>query len=60
MDLWIERNIQNYQKLEKVYAVFGALIFPQEQFVNEIFNVWGIGRQSAKIEIITQVDGLKF
>ena len=31
MDLWIERNIQNYQKLEKVYAEFGSLIFPQEQ-----------------------------
>ena len=60
MDLWIERNIQNYQKLEKVYSEFGAPIFPEEQFSNENFNVWGIGREPSKIEIITQVDGLEF
>ena len=60
MDLWIERNSQNYQKLKKVYAEFGAPIFPEEQFADENFNVWGIGREPSKIEILTQVDGLKF
>lgn len=60
MDLWIERKSQNYQKLEKVYAEFGAPIFPKEQFSNENFNVWGIGREPSKIEILTQVDGLTF
>jgi hypothetical protein len=60
MDLWIVRNSQNYQKLKKVYAEFGAPIFPEEQFLNENFNVWGIGREPSKIKILTQVDGLKF
>ena len=36
MDLLIERNIQNYQKLEKVYAEFGSPIFPQEHLEMKI------------------------
>ena len=60
MDLWIERTNENYQKLKKVYLDFSAPIFPEEQFSNPIFNVWGIGVEPSKIEILTQVDGLLF
>ncbi len=60
MDLWIERTDYNYQKLKKVYLDFRAPIFPQEQFSNDSFNVWGIGIEPTKIEILTQVDGLIF
>ena len=60
MDLWIERTEDNYQKLRKVYFDFSAPIFPQEQFSNHKFNVWGIGVEPTKIEIVTQVDGLIF
>lgn len=60
MDLWIERTDENYQKLKKVYLDFNAPIFPEEQFTNHKFNVWGIGVEPSKIEILTQVDGLLF
>jgi hypothetical protein len=60
MDLWIERTDENYQKLKKVYRDFSAPIFPEEQFSNPKFNVWGIGVEPSKIEILTQVDGLLF
>ena len=60
MDLWIDRTDENYQKLKKVYQDFCAPIFPEEQFSNPEFNVWGIGVEQSKIEILTQVDGLFF
>jgi hypothetical protein len=60
IDLWIERTDANYEKLIKVYLDFSAPIFPEEQFSNPKFNVWGIGVEPSKIEILTQVDGLLF
>lgn len=60
MDLWIERTDDNYQKIKKVYLDFSAPIFPEEEFSNHKFNVWGIGIEPSKIEIVTQVDGLSF
>ena len=60
IDLWIERTDTNYEKLIKVYLDFSAPIFPKEQFLNPKFNVWGIGVEPSKIEILTQVDGLLF
>lgn len=60
MDLWIDRTDENYKKLKKVYIDFSAPIFPEEEFSNPKFNVWGIGVEPSKIEILTQVDGLQF
>lgn len=60
MDLWIERTENNYNKLKKVYLDFCAPIFPEEEFSNHEFNVWGIGVEPSKIEILTKVDGLAF
>lgn len=60
MDLWIDRTNENYKKLKKVYLDFSAPIFPEEEFSNPKFNVWGIGVEPSKIEILTQVDGLLF
>jgi hypothetical protein len=60
MDLWIERTTENYQKLVSVYSDFSAPIFPEEQFFDKTINVWGIGIEPTKIEILTEVDGLTF
>ena len=60
MDLWIERTNDNYQKIKSVYHDFSAPIFSKEEFENPNFNVWGIGVEPSKIEILTQVDGLVF
>lgn len=60
LDLWIDRTPKNYSKLKKVYADFGAPIFPSEEFQNDKFDVWGIGIEPSKIELLTNVDGLIF
>ena len=60
MDLWLDRTSENYDKLKKVYSDFGAPIFPYEQFLNGKYDVWGIGVEPSRIEILTHVDGLVF
>ena len=60
LDLWIDKSSNNYNKLKKVYLDFGAPIFSENDFENETINVWGIGVEPRKIEILTHVDGLVF
>ena len=43
-----------------MYRDFGVPIFPESEFLGDSYNVWGIGREPSKIEILTQVDGLVF
>lgn len=58
--LWVEKSSENYHKLKIVYQDFGVPIFPESEFLGDSYNVWGIGREPSKIEILTQVDGLVF
>ncbi|WP_395053782.1 DUF6036 family nucleotidyltransferase [Flavobacterium sp.] len=60
LDVWIERSSNNYHKLKKVYSDFGAPIFSEEDFMSEKLDVWSIGVEPRKIEILTNVDGLIF
>lgn len=60
LDLWLNKTSENYKKLEQVYSDFGAPIFPYEEFLNDKFDVWSIGIEPTKIEILTHVDGLEF
>ena len=60
LDLWINQNSENYKKLKQVYGDFGAPIFSIEDFESEKFDVWSIGVEPRKIEIITKVSGLNF
>lgn len=60
IDLWVEKSEENYRKLEKVYSDFYAPIFSIEDFLSSSIDVWGIGVEPIKIEILTQVDGLTF
>ena len=60
LDLWIDQTSENYNKLRKVYLDFGAPIFSEEDFNNEKIDVWSIGVEPRKIEILTKVTGLKF
>ena len=60
LDLWIDQTSENYNKLRKVYFDFGAPIFSEEEFNNEKIDVWSIGVEPRKIEILTKVTGLKF
>ena len=60
LDLWIDQTSENYNKLRKVYLGFGAPIFSEEEFNNEKIDVWSIGVEPRKIEILTKVTGLNF
>ncbi|WP_395044710.1 hypothetical protein [Flavobacterium sp.] len=60
LDLWINKNSENYNKLQQVYNDFGAPIFSIEDFESEKFDVWSIGVEPRKIEILTKVSGLNF
>lgn len=60
LDLWVHKSSENYVKLKKAYTDFGAPIFSEIDFVNEKIDVWGIGVEPRKIEILTHVDGLIF
>ncbi|NDP28178.1 MAG: hypothetical protein GZ087_12250 [Flavobacterium sp.] len=60
LDLWIKQTPENYTNLKKVYTDFGAPIFSIEDFESEKFDVWGIGVEPRKIEILTKVSGLNF
>jgi hypothetical protein len=60
LDLWVNKTATNYNNLKNAYADFGAPIFSKEDFENEKLDVWGIGIEPRKIEILTHVDGLIF
>ena len=60
LDLWIDQTSENCNKLRKVYFDFGAPIFSEEEFNNEKIDVWSIGVEPRKIEILTKVTGLNF
>ena len=60
LDLWINQTPENYSKLQKTYKEFGAPIFSAEDFESEKFDVWSIGVEPRKIEILTKVSGLQF
>ena len=60
MDLWVNQTNENYNKLKLVYTNFGAPIFSIEDFESDTFDVWSIGMEPRKIEILTKVSGLEF
>ena len=60
MDLWVNKSEENYTKLQKVYSDFGIPIFSENDFNSEEFDVWSIGKEPIKIEILTDVIGLVF
>lgn len=60
MDIWVNKSEENYNKLQKVYSDFIAPMFSKEDFLSEDFNVWSMGKEPVKIEIITDIIGLVF
>lgn len=60
MDLWVNQTEENYLKLKEVYHEFGAPIFSFDDFFSDKFDVWSMGVEPRKIEILTKVTGLNF
>ncbi len=60
MDVWVNKTEENYLLLAKAFSEFGAPIFSKKDFLGNSFDVWGIGREPSKIEILSKVKGLDF
>lgn len=60
MDVWVNKTYWNYQKLKKAYSIFGAPIFSEKDFLGDEIDVWGIGREPNRIEILNQLKGITF
>jgi hypothetical protein len=62
MDIWVKKTKDNYQKLVSAYTQFGMPVFDMTEraFLGDEFDVWSIGVQPIKIEIMTAVKGLLF
>ncbi len=60
LDLWINKTSDNYKKLKEVYNDFGAPIFSENEFLSNDYDVWSIGKEPNKIEILSEVKGLSF
>ena len=62
MDVWVNKTKENYSRLKKAYRQFGMPLFDmtEENFLGEEYDVFGIGVQPVKIEVMTNVKGLLF
>ncbi|MEP6513120.1 MAG: hypothetical protein ABJA79_04590 [Parafilimonas sp.] len=60
MDVWVNKTSTNYQKLKKAFQLFGAPIFHEQDFLGNKFDVWGIGKEPNRIEILSELKGIPF
>ncbi len=60
MDIWVNKTPVNFQKLKSAIEEFGAPSFSKSEFLGNKFNVWGIGKEPNRIEIMSEVKGLNF
>ncbi len=60
MDVWVNKTSGNYQKLKKAFYHFGAPIFSQQEFLGNQFDVWGIGIEPNRIEVLNKIKGVEF
>ena len=59
MDLWVGKNSSNYEQLKLSYHDFCAPIFGEDEFLSMTVDVWSIGREPNKIEILTHLTSLE-
>jgi hypothetical protein len=60
MDIWVNKTAVNYQKLKQAFQLFGAPIFSEKDFLENNFDVWGIGKEPNRIEILSELKGATF
>lgn len=63
MDIWVEKSIENYERLANAFYDFGMPVFDMtaDNFLNNpAFDVFTFGRQPVAIDIITAIKGLTF
>jgi len=60
MDIWVKKTSANYNKLKKAFQLFGAPLFSEQDFLGNSFDVWGIGKEPNRIEILSELKGVLF
>lgn len=63
MDIWVEKTLDNYERLIRAFNEFGMPTFDMtaDNFLNNPnFDVFTFGRQPVAIDIITAIKGLEF
>lgn len=60
MDLWVNKTSENYRKLKKAFSIFGAPVFSEKEFIGNQFDVWSIGIEPNRIEVLNNIKGLDF
>lgn len=60
MDVWVNKTTENYLCLKKALQKFGAPVMPETEFLGNEFDVWGLGKEPNKIEIMSDVKGIEF
>ncbi len=60
MDVWVNKTSANYQKLQNAFFYFRAPIFSEQEFLGNQFDVWGIGIEPNRIEVLSKIKGVEF
>ena len=60
MDIWVNKTSANYQNLRRAFELFGAPVFSEKDFLGNEIDVWGIGKEPNRIEILNQLKGIMF
>jgi len=63
MDLWVERSSENYQRINRAFAVFGMPVFDmtEENFLNHPnWDVFTFGLPPVAIDIMIRLEGMEF
>jgi hypothetical protein len=62
IDIWVEKNQENYYKLNKALVSFGlpSNAITLDSFLSSEFDVFSIGKPPFAIEIMTAVKGLNY
>ena len=63
MDIWVDRNLENYQKLKITFRNFGMPVFDmtEENFLSHpVWDVFTFGVPPSAIDIMVNLKGLSF
>lgn len=60
MDVWVNKSSVNYLKLKHAFLLFGAPTMSESDFLGNEYDVWAIGMEPNKIEILNKVKGIEF
>lgn len=55
-----KQNFRKLSKIKKNFRHFGAPVFAEDEFLGNQFDVWGIGIEPNRIELLNKIKGVEF